>query len=787
MSGKGVDDMPAHRAAVKPSAVILAVLFLGSGAWSGLRAQGIIIVPRPERRGEIQIERQNVRIEVKHQVARVETEQIFRNTGASPLEAEYYFPIPPDAQVSDFLMEINGEEVRGEVLERGRARHIYEDIVRRARDPALLEYEDYGLFRVRIFPVNPGRPQRVILTYNQVLRPEAGLVRLSYPMRLNRMGAPRPRPGDKGDESGFSFLISLENDAPLAAIYSPTDEITVTRHSALKATVRLEPDAWWTRRPEKDFVLYYQSRGRDFAAGVLAHRPVPDEPGWFLLLLSPPADPQDKPIARDLVFVIDTSGSMRQDDKIEQARASLLYGLDRLSPEDRFNIVSFSSFAESCFEQLVPASEENRNEARRFVSALQPGGSTNINEALQRALAMKGGPERLPMIVFITDGRPTSGVTDVDAIVRNAQAEGVTERRLFCFGLGFDVNTKLLDRLARDSRAASSYIIPGEDIEARITAFFDKIQFPALERAVLEGGDEAGLSDVYPGLAQIGDLYRGEQAVIIGRYRRAGKASFILKGRKAGRTLSIPFTLHFPEKEYRNEYVKNLWAGRKIAALLDIARLEGETEELREEIIALSAEFGIPTPYTSYLITEPEDRPRLAMGAMPGTAPAGVGPAGTRFPTGRAVPADQTARATVHSEIRPPAAGVESFHAPAVVDLSAQTGEAAVTAARQIADLTKGRLGGTADGAGFIRAAGKTFVRTPDGWRDEALTAQHRIVRIKYLSDAYFALLRARPGWKQLGRLGEVFAMTLDEKLAVEVSPDAGVEQLPDDIQAALK
>lgn len=768
---------------------------------SEIRAQGIIIVPRPEHRSQVQIERQNVRIDVEANVARVETEQIFRNTGTDPLEAEYYFPVPPDAQISNFMMEINGEEVRGDILERGKARAIYEDIVRSTRDPALLEYEDYGLFKVRIFPVNPGQPQRVLLTYSQILKAEGGLTRLAYPMRRDRAGIAMARPeGDKSAETGFSFQINVKSDAPLASIYSPTDEIDVRRKSPENATINLNPDAWWSRRAEKDFVLYWQSSAKDFAASVLTYRPAPDEPGWFLLLLSPPPDPAEKPLPRDLVFVIDVSGSMRQNGKMEQAKAALQYGLDRLGAEDRFNVISFSSFEEACFEAMQPANEDKLNEARKFVAALQPSGSTNINAALQKALAMKADGDALPIVAFITDGVPTSGVTAVDMILKNAQEAGAAERRIFCFGLGFDVNTKLLDRLAADSRAASSYITPDENIEARITAFFDRIQFPALERASIEGGDSTKLSDAYPHFARLGDLYRGEQIAIAGRYSKAGKVEFSLRGRKSGKVVKVPFTLEFPEKEFRNEYLASVWAGRKIADLLETIRQEGETPELRDEVVALSKQYGIPTPYTSYLVVEPNMRDRVV---------ADSGQINARFATGRSeVRNNAIAARSVGGQAAAPNADINNWGTtfeeikdgqelytdtngfvkgswgPAP-DLSSQSGEGAVRASRQIEKLKDGRVDGAE--SGWMRAAGKSFERTADGWRDEAVTEKHRIVAFKYMSDAYFELLRARPDWKELGRLGERFTIAISDTLAVEIKPDAELEQLSEEIKMSLK
>ena len=359
-------------------------------------------------------------------------------------------------------------------------------------------------------------------------------------------------------------------------------------------------------RPDTDFQVVFTKARDDIAAHLMAFRDGTDD-GYFLLLLSPGLDTQpDHVLPKDVVFVLDTSGSMAGD-KLKQAQKALLFCIENLGGTDRFEIIRFSTEVEPVFGRLADTGEKNRDQAAQFLKDLKPIGGTAIEAALSTALKLRPEKSDRPFVViFLTDGQPTIGSTSEDEIVTQVDRASGGATRVFCFGIGTDVNTHLLDRITEKTRAVSQYVLPEEDIEVKVSGFFSKIKEPVLAGPTLTADGPVRLAKMYP--SPLPDLFRGDQLVLTGRYDRGGRAALRLEGMVNGKKREFVYNVEFLERETAQAFIPRLWAARRIGFLLDEIRLRGENAELRDEVADLARRFGIVTPYTSYRIVEDEER-----------------------------------------------------------------------------------------------------------------------------------------------------------------------------------
>ncbi len=557
-------------------------------------AQGRIIIPeppRPLRDGSVYLKSVDATVNLKQDAGNIRVEQVFYNSSQSRLEGEYLFPLPGEAQVRDFHLYINGQKTQGQVLDSREALQTYTDIVRKMRDPALLEFSGNGLFKARVFPIEAKQDRKIELEYAQVVNYDSLAFRFVFPIRQS----------GQGSIEHFHMVINLETGSPLAQMYSPSHQINVTRDGDRRATVTVEED---NMEGSKDFILYYTLADQEINATVLNFRPRTDRDGFFMLMVSPGFDRvAPKQVAKDFIFVVDVSGSMNGE-KIVQAKEALRYCINTLQPQDRFEIVRFSSAIENFQNSLQPAGRDQVQNALYFIDNMSAAGGTNINEALLRALHLKKEQDRRPTsVVFLTDGLPTEGITDVGRILQNVRDEKKDYIRIFSFGVGYDVNTFLLDKLSGDSHGSANYVKPGENIEKEVSTLFAKISSPVLTNPQVNFG-QLQVSDMYP--QELPDIFQGQRLTIIGRYRRAGKAKIKLTGRQGENTKSFEYDAALNNRETENEFIATLWANRKVSHLMEQIRFNGENEELVESIKSLGKEYGIVTPYTSYLVTEQE-------------------------------------------------------------------------------------------------------------------------------------------------------------------------------------
>lgn len=717
--------------------VLLALLLWGADK-PLVFAQGIIIdpppggpvPPSPGLLDPIRIEKQQVAVVIDGPLAEVHLTQLVRNHAAQPVEGTYLFPLPVEAAISDFQMTVDGQVLEGEVLTKEAARQTYEAIVRQQRDPALLEYIGQNLFRVSIFPIPAGATRQVELTYTQLLTQRDGLYKFQYPLRMD------PYSAEPIQE--LAITLTLRNQAGLRTIYSPTYDTTVERTSDKSAQVTYRAtDA----RPDHDFALYFGANEGQIGLNLLSYKTAYED-GYFVLLAAPSVDVDaDAVIARDVVMVVDVSGSM-QGEKIVQAKAAAHYVVDHLNPDDRFNLIAFSTGVRLWQTQLQSVATATRQAAHDWIDELKATGSTDINRSLLEALAQfaDGQTARPAYLLFLTDGLPTQGETQIDRIldnVRNNRPSAV-QLRLFPFGVGFDVNTELLDTLSRELGGRSSYVQPEQRIDEEVSQFYAGISTPVLSDVTLAFGDDAVIDELYP--YPLPDLFAGEQLVVAGRYHGATTADVILRGKINGKPITYRYPAQHLAEAGGEPAVARLWAARKISALLDQVRRQGPAQELIDAIVELSLQYGIITPYTSAFVPEPTLSGTGADGAMPGSEDT------EDLTATPAALARENVAAKLANQMQ--------------TDAYDSVGQAAVTASERLDELANASVIQSAPEIRFIN--GRTFIKRTvvEGadkiqltlWVDTLYTEDMQLETVQFGGDCYFALTQEpqRAGWLAL-------------------------------------
>ena len=735
---------------MKRSLLILAAGLLGMLSLSNARGDGFIVIERPflVRPGHfpfapLEVTSHHVEVKIDGQVAITSIDQEFYNPNDQRLEGNYMFPVPKGAHIDKFSMDIGGKMVDAELLRADKARQIYEDIVRRMRDPALLEYAGRDLFKVRIFPIEPRSRKPIKISYTELLRSDAGTVTYSYPLSTEKFSAQPIK--------SLSVKVEVKTEQPLASIYSPSHKVEIKRDGANRAVIGYESK---DETPDTDFQLVYNSEARDVGLSLITHKPA-GEDGYFLLLAAPTTAKETKPAPKDVVFVVDTSGSMAGP-KLQQAKKALEFCVENLNNEDRFEIVRFSTEAEPLFGKLVDADSEHRKRASNFIADLKPIGGTAIADALQSALkARTEKTERPFLIIFLTDGLPTVGTRNPDEIV--AEVKKAANARIFSFGIGSDVNTQLLDQIAEGTRAFSQYVLANEDLEVKVSSFYTRIKEPALTNVRLEFGGGVGTSKLYP--AQLLDLFKGDQLVVTGRYTGSGEVEARLTGIANGRQQTFTYKVKFNDSS--NDYVARLWATRRVGFLLDEIRIHGETNELRDEATDLARRYGIVTPYTAYLIVEDEDRRRLpmterSMQSMSGdtAARAEVSKAWGGFKE-KKDGEDAVANARSQNAFKFADQSAASIYSGAAESLRGFSVTA--PAARAESD----RLMQYTRQSKFVN--GRAFFQNGKQWVDTNAQNASKRERVQFNSEAYFDLLKRHPEAAPWMALGQNVLLALDD------------------------
>ena len=563
-------------------------------------------VPPPEQ--TYKIKELAVNATLQDQVAKVQVTQSFVNTGSRQMEVRFVFPLPYDGAVDRMTFLVDGKEYDARLLTAEEARRIYESYVRRNQDPALMEWIGTGMFQTSVFPVPAGAERTVTLRYSQLCRKRGGLTEIAFPLSTAKYTS---HPVDS-----VSIRVSIQSQAKIKNVYSPSHAIDIQCPGDRQAVVAFSRSH---ETPSSDFLLMYDVGDKRLGASLLSYRPDGDEDGFFLLLVSPEIKAsREKAVPKTVVFVVDRSGSM-SGKKIEQARNALRFVLNNLNEGDLFNIIAYDSEVESFQPELQRFDSQSRESALGFVEGIYAGGSTNIDGALQTAFTQLKDDSRPNYIVFLTDGLPTAGERNPAKIADNARQRNEVRARVFSFGVGYDVNSRLLDQLSRICFGQSEYVRPDEDIEAQVSQLYARIGAPVMTDVAISFDMEEYPRDkgsvanrIYP--RETHDLFAGDQLVMLGRYKRGGEVRIRVKGRVADESQEFEFSQELTDKsgDSTHAYIEKLWAMRRVGEIIDEIDLKGKNEELIDELVALSTRHGIITPYTSFLADEDLNRRDLA-------------------------------------------------------------------------------------------------------------------------------------------------------------------------------
>ena len=592
------------------------------------------------------------------------------------------------------------------MLDAKKAAAIYNRIVASMKDPALLEYTGSQMFRVRVFPIEARSEKKIRLSYRQILERDEHLTSYRYPLRAARFAA--------GNLGRISVQVTLDADGAGVRPYSPSHPFQI-QYGDHRYSMN-----WQARnhKPERDISILIP-HGKELAFAALTHAG-PDG-RYFWLSLSPPVK-QHRALPKDLAIVIDTSGSMAGK-KLAMAQAALRFCVENLEKEDRFQIIAFSTEARAAVDGWTAADGAGKRRANAFIDELRPIGGTNMEDALRLVDQLPRKAGRPQMVLFLTDGKPTIGNTDENHLIQSFSGGF----RLFSMGIGDDINTHLLDRLAMTHGGWRTYATPDEDIELQLTSLFTKIKSPTLVDPVLSFKG-VKVSQQHP--HRLADMFQGLPQHVLGRYQGSGPVTVTLEGTVNGKRQRYTWKTRFAKREKQHAFIPKLWAQRRVGYLLDQIRLEGESKEVIDEVVELARTHGILTPYTSWLILEDErvaDRPR------PWPRPT--------WPTRREAPrAEQEYRA-----------------------MQQKSGRASVRASKVIQDLSESDEVATPAAAAergqqqISQVAGRAFYQTHEGWLDAYLPASESApaVELAFAGEDYFNLLARFPELAPILALGQ--------------------------------
>lgn len=671
-----------------------------------------------------------VTVDIDNQVATTRIEQVFYNQSERPAEGTYIFPLPVGAAVSDLVMWVDGQPIEAKILEADEAREIYDEIVRQLRDPALLEFVGMGAIQASVFPIQPFSEVKIEIEYAQLLQVENGLVHYEYPLRTDQF--------TRNAVERVNISVNVASNDAISAIYSPSHRIAVSRSGDFSFRAGWESSYV---RPSGNFDLFYGLASDEINVNLLTYRESANEDGFFTLMITPPVEVDaDRVIPKDVIIVLDQSGSM-YGDKWEQAVEAVKFVLDNLNPQDRFNLIVFSTGYRIYANDLQPVSEVDR--AQDWIDRLEAEGGTDINQALTDAMKL-ADRERSTVVLFLTDGVATEGEVETDAILDNVATAAPPNVRVFTFGVGDDVDTLLLDQLYQMFRGAGSYVRPDERIDDEVSSLYSKISAPVLTNITLDFGDVM-VDELYPG-TPLPDLFAGTQLIVTGRFREGAATTVRLTGELDGEALSYVYPVVFPDNAGGEVFIPRLWATRKIGALLNAIRLHGENPELVDSIVRLSIRYGIITPYTSFLIEEDDIFTQTGREEAQATFESEADEAFGQATGGVAVDAAESA------------ADLSSADAPMEAP-SAAPGDLRDGADDDAADVDGvGRDDDAAPpgGQAVQYVADRTFVWRDGVWIDTQYDADVMQPQpVVFLSDAYFELLDLDPLVGEFLALGE--------------------------------
>lgn len=576
-----------------------------------LDAQGQVV-------GQCPLKHTSVNADVSGFVSRVTVTQEFQNPSRTPVEAVYTFPLPHDAAVDDMKMTLGDRTIYGRIKRKEEARKIYEAARAAGQTASLLDQERPNIFTQSVANLMPGQKVTVTLSYVNLLKYDDGAYEFTFPMVvgprntagpsydgapgappvLNDAGAISPPVTVPGTRAGhdISLAINLDAGLPLQEIKSQLHEITVEKDGVNRAKIRLVQE---NTLPNKDFILRYTVGGEQIQTGVLAHSEG-NGSGFFTLILQPPSAPRKQDVApKEMVFVIDQTGS-QAGEPIAKAKQTMKYCLENLNPGDTFQLLGFNTQVFPCFEAPVPLNEANLKQALEFLAPLQGNGGTDILKSVDYALKIPSDPTRLRMICYMTDGFIGNDMQVVDYVRKHRG-----QARMFVFGIGNSVNRFLIEGMAKEGRGAAEIVdlkMPGEKAAAR---FYARVHKPILLDPKVEFGSLT-VEDVLPKV--VPDVFTAGPIILKGRYKGAPEGDVTVSGILRGQPWSQTVHVKFPAMAKEGAALPTLWAREKLEDLQSQdwmgAQSGSPDAKIKEQIVNLALDYRLMSQYTSFVAVE---------------------------------------------------------------------------------------------------------------------------------------------------------------------------------------
>jgi Ca-activated chloride channel family protein len=582
----------------------------------------MVVGPDGQARSQCPLKHTAVKAEISGFLSRVVVTQKFENPFKEKIEAVYVFPLPQNAAVDDMTMLVGERVVRGKILPREQAQAVYEAAKSSGQVASLLDQERPNIFTQSVANILPGEKIEITISYVETLKYDNGAYEFVFPMvvapryvpgtptqkktRTNSF-APNidqvpdasritPRPMPLGMRAGHDISLDITLDAGLEidSVASSTHQVAIDRASVGSAKIHLKEQK---TIPNKDFILRFDISGTAIRDAVISHRM--DKGGFFTMILQPPDRVTVEDVSpKELVFVLDTSGSMRGF-PIEKAKETMKLALDNLYPADTFNLITFSGDTHVLFEQPVPVTPENLRKAQEFLLSRQGSGGTEMMTAIKAALEPSDKQDHVRIVCFLTDGLVGNDMAIIDEVKKHPNA------RVFAFGIGGSVNRFLLDQISEQGRGEVQYVGLNDDGSAAARRFYERVRNPLLTDITIQW-EGLNVSDVYP--QRIPDLFSVKPVVLTGRYLNSGDGTLILKGKMGGNDFVRNIPVHFPENDARHDVLPALWARQRIADLMaqDYTGIQQSTArpELRETITQLGMEYRLMTQFTSFVAVE---------------------------------------------------------------------------------------------------------------------------------------------------------------------------------------
>src|SRR5713226_2905055 len=619
----------------------LSVLAVSAAAIMGLASLrssgGVVLAQNGATQGQLQaldssgkpkalcpLKHTSAKAEISGFLSRVVVTQEFENPFDEKIEAVYTFPLPQNAAVDDMTMVVGDRTVRGKILRREEAEAVYEAAKTNGQTASLLNQERPNIFTQSVANILPGEQIKITISYVETLKYEDGAYEFVFPMVVgpryipgSATGAPvssqgngfapntdrvpdgsriTPQPVPEGMRVGhdISLDVTLDAGVPIDALSSKTHEVNVERPDDHRARVTLKDQA---AIPNKDFILRYDVAGKKIEDALLLH--ASDKGGYFTLILQPPLRVTAEDVTpKELVFVLDTSGSM-YGFPIEKAKETMKLALDNLYPSDTFNLITFSGDEHILFPAPVPATKENLAKAQAFLESRQGGGGTEMMKAIKASMDPSDASDHVRIVCFMTDGYVGNDMEIIGEVQKHPNA------RVFAFGIGGSVNRFLLDGMAKYGRGEVEYVALNDDGSAAARRFYERVRNPLLTDISIDWNG-LPVADVYP--KTIPDLFSAKPVILTGRYIGAGKGVIRLKGKMSGRDFVREIPVDFSKSESQHDVLSTLWARTRVDDFMSQdfkgAQQGNMKEDVKQAVTQLGLDYRLMTQFTSFVAVE---------------------------------------------------------------------------------------------------------------------------------------------------------------------------------------